>query len=953
MENTQALQAHRRNNRLFALLVMAIALLTYLSTVSPTVAFWDCGEYIGASHSLGIPHPPGNPLYVLLGRFFSMMLGFIREVAFRINLISVIAGGITAMLIYLIVVRASVSWLGVPDTTWKKVTVYLGGIVGGLFCAFGDTFWFSAVEASVYIPAMMVVALGTWLVLVWSQSTDPKRDRLLLFVAYLTFLGIGIHMFSMVAMAPLFLFIVIHDEQKRKNWQLWVTGILLASVIYNVSWFLWIGPITVVTTLVMSLMGGPAARQWRFCFWLSLFALLGYSVHLYIPIRSALRPMIDENHPANWDAFMQFLERKQYGSENMLARMFHRRGDLRTQFGIDGHMGFGGFHLTQFFKFSSLDTQRSLFADGWGQGMFKLIVYLIPTFFMIYGMRSLWEKNRKVAVLLIVLVVATTIGLVLFMNFADGTQAERRDYLMWVRHGKQGPMPTVHREVRIRDYFFTPGFMFLSMWMGVSATCLLHFLFTSSKQILRTGVAPALVVLFAISPALPFAQNYRENNRSNDWVPYDYAYNLLMSCEKGGILFTNGDNDTFPLWFLQEAAGIRRDVRIVNLSLLNTKWYIKQLKLIEPKVAISYSDEEIDRDVNHQLNPFKKDTPWRLPNAGINVMVPGREKKRALRVQDIMVLNIVDSNRWRKPIYFAVTVSNDNKMGLNPYLRMEGLVYRILPEKIPPRKRIDIERTLYMLDNVYRFRSLGDGSATLNETTHKLLSNYAAGFIQVALSLRDPLNKMKSEIQMLETGAVDSLDTADVDVADLLADKRSAYQDTLNIVVEKLDQCVALMPWDWRPRTLRHQVLIEHGRGEVAERRARQALEIEPHNAEYKKMLVQALEEQGKRREANTVLKDVLTMDKDPWFAYLTLARNYQEMGELDSALGVMRQFQQSHPGDQRAAAMIARIEQAKRNAAAIDTQAASTIDSSAESGSIGNTSKAPPLGPVMSKGGS
>ena len=905
MEQSALLSQHTRHNRFFALLVALGSLITYLLTVAPSVSFWDCGEYIGSAYSMGIPHPPGNPLYVLLGRFFTIILPFFNEVAFRVNLISVISGALTAMLMYLVVVRITLGWMGLPDTLWKRCVVYLGGCVGGFYVAFGSTFWFSAVESSVYIPAMLVVALGVWLSLVWAQSVSPDRDRLLLLIAYLCFLGIGVHMMAMMAMLPIFVFIVLWDRSKLNDWRLWVTVFLLGSVIYQVSAFLWMGPVTVAITFIMSTVEGPHKRRWRFCFWIALFALLGYSVHAYIPIRSALKPIIDENHPADWEAFLGFLERRQYGSENMFMRMFHRRGALATQFGIDAHMGFGGFHLTQFMKFSQLDTVRSLFADGLGQGYLKLLLYLTPTFLMLFGWSELYKKNKSMAIFLIFLVVATTIGLVFFMNFADGTRAELRDYRIWTQRGRQGPMPTVHREVRIRDYFFTAGFMFYGMWIGIAASLLMHRLFTSAREVLRTTVAPVVVVLFAVSPALPLVQNFTANNRTGDWIPYDYAYNLLMSCDKDGILFTNGDNDTFPLWFLQEAMGIRKDVRVVNLSLLNTLWYIRQLKELDPQVPISYSWEEIDV-LNHELNPFEKDTPIRTPLSGIRLTVPGRERQHALRVQDKMVLNIVDANRWRKPIYFAVTVSHDNKMGLDPYLRMEGLVYRVMPAVLDARERVDLDRTIYLLDNVYRYRGLGDGTLShLNETTHKLLSNYAAGYIQVALSMRDSLSRSQARVDALQKQTFDT--TLTVALRDSLAAQLGAlrvrYETDLEMVIVKLHQCVGLMPWDWRPRTLRHQFLIAHGRHDEAQMRMREALLVNPDHSDYLKMLAQALEEGGKQGEAAAVLRQALDAadDPEPWYTHLTLAQHFIESGLPESALAVMERFSDRNPNDQRA----------------------------------------------------
>ena len=138
-----------------------------------------------------------------------------------------------------------------------------------------------------------------------------------------------------------------------------MTVILSAVVIMvDVPKFIYTVSAVFIFNLVMMLMDVKNRKKWRFVFWISAFAILGFSSHLYIPIRSALNPIIDENHPATWQAFKDYLGRKQYGSEGMVERMFWRRGTWQHQFGVEGHMGYGGFHLTQFFHFSPLDTQN-------------------------------------------------------------------------------------------------------------------------------------------------------------------------------------------------------------------------------------------------------------------------------------------------------------------------------------------------------------------------------------------------------------------------------------------------------------------------------------------------------------------------------------------------------------------------------------------------------------------
>ncbi|MCL2183998.1 MAG: DUF2723 domain-containing protein, partial [Chitinispirillia bacterium] len=199
----------RRYNILSALFVFAVSLVVYLTTVAPSVALWDCGEYIAAGHSLGIPHPPGNPLFVLMMRVASMFFGFFEDIGYRMNFAVAIFSAVTAAVIYLVVVEAGKIIIGVPDTIYKKVALSVGGVVGGLFTAFGYTFWFSAVEMSVYNISMLNIAVCTLLMLLWAQSKKPDRDKLLVLVAFLGFLGIGLHMFTMIIFPSAFLFMVL------------------------------------------------------------------------------------------------------------------------------------------------------------------------------------------------------------------------------------------------------------------------------------------------------------------------------------------------------------------------------------------------------------------------------------------------------------------------------------------------------------------------------------------------------------------------------------------------------------------------------------------------------------------------------------------------------------------------------------------------------------------------
>jgi tetratricopeptide (TPR) repeat protein len=209
----------------------------------------------------------------------------------------------------------------------------------------------------------------------------------------------------------------------------------------------------------------------------------------------------------------------------------------------------------------------------------------------------------------------------------------------------------------------------------------------------------------------------------------------------------------------------------------------------------------------------------------------------------------------------------------------------------------------------------------LDETTQKLLSNYAASYIQLAYSMREPLTALQTQVEALGKLPADK-DTAGTKVGALLSQKKSDLDARLDLVISKLDQCVGLMPWDWRPRALRNEFLVGFKRAEEAERRMREALNVEPGNVEYLKMLSMALDAGNKKAEANKVLRQIMVLDKDPWRACATLARNFEEAGAFDSAVAVLKEFQDSHPGDRRAAGMISYYEgmKAKQAAPLVDT---------------------------------
>jgi len=354
----------------------------------------------------------------------------------------------------------------------------------------------------------------------------------------------------------------------------------------------------------------------------------------------------------------------------------------------------------------------------------------LPFLIGLIGMVHHYYRHWRHALSITGLFIMTGIAIVIYLNQED-------------------PQP------RERDYVYVASFFAFSIWIGMGLTALLEWIQEAMAGNRRLGrllgvVVTAGFVFFA--PLNLLAHNYHTHDRTGNYVAYDYSYNILQTCEPDAILFTNGDNDTFPLWFLQYVYDIRTDVRVVNLSLLNTSWYIKQLKNEQPIVPISLSDDEIDRiqivpwdsttlripvpaPVRERISTDLAQVEQLLPAAPeplseLRVLVTPTLFGQALRVQDYMILNIIHANKWRKPIYFAVTVSDDNKVNLDPYLRMDGLGFQLVPYQ--GQRHISAGELESNLFDEFQFRGLDDPEVYLNTNIKGLLQNYRAAFLRLA-----------------------------------------------------------------------------------------------------------------------------------------------------------------------------------------------------------------------------
>ncbi len=747
---------------IFLVLILCIAGGVYLYTMAPTVSFWDCGEFIAVAYALGVPHPPGTPFFAIFGRVWlllfkilSSILPISKEVAWHMNLSAVTSSLISLAFIYNIVLRLLKRWRQDENSTIP----YVGAFAACLTIAFTYTFWDNSLETEMYAPATAIALFLTWLALRWHESHEQKvnRNRLILFIFYLVFLTSGIHLTAFLVIVPLYIFILYAEKRFKRDIYFWLAGIFVvlgffAAYISSDSFFkpsLVLLALICVSAFIVQITYGDRYKNAVF-FWITvLVALIGFSPQLYLMVRADVltkqykagdvsAPKINECDPRTYQAFYDVLHRKQYEPMSVLPR--------RTQLEMNISSAQGYIEqIKTYLRYFSWQFVSEQFHQ-----LPRVLLLLIFYFFGLWGIYEHFKKDKKTFLLIFILFFMTSFAMMTYLN---------------LKFSPSDPNPAHNpREVRERDYFFHPGFAFFAIFLGIGFVTFLDWIKSYFRKINHAqNIGMGLIVLLAI---VPFATHIHDKNRYGNWIPRDYGYNMLACCEDNSVVFTNGDNDTFPLWFIQEVLGYKRSVIIANLSLINTDWYIKQLKYWG--APITFSDRIISR-----LMPF------RTPDGKI------------MLVKDIMVRHILANNagkeiddvdyiidqgqfahkflrnqKGKMTIYFATTVSNDNLEGFQPYLRLEGLVYRVVPDSsiqvTPIGIETDVEQTEDLfyrkmkytgifnpedypaLDQIIpdfeRRRKDGefiDYKVYKDENTRRLLVNYAAGLFALGFEYQN------------------------------------------------------------------------------------------------------------------------------------------------------------------------------------------------------------------------
>lgn len=874
-------------NIILGWIVFAIALITYSLTLEPTVSAWDCGEYISTSVKLEVGHPPGAPLFQMLGAFFAMFTSNVNEIAKMVNFMSALASAFTILCMFwtltnltkkLALKRGNIS-------EGKYIAILGSSIVGSLAYTFSDSFWFSAVEGEVYAMSSFLMALLFWLGLKWeSEIHTPRGHKWLILISFVVGLSFGVHILSLLVIPAI---VLLYFFKTYKNINAKTTAVAtVVSVVVLMFVFKFLFPFTLKFFSVSELffinsIGMPynsgsiiAAIILIALFYVGLnftrkknkvlmntlilsvlFIMIGFSSWMMLPIRANANTTINENDPSSARELLAYYEREQYGDANVFYDTYYSNSYKRQQdekrpykddkpkyekrngkYEIvntyknvvpnwsDKHKGFiprmvnpasekmyksiagipqnstrrptfkeniqfmmsfqFGYMYGRYFMWNFVGRQNDIqgnldiFNGNWISGISAIdearlgsqkklpsqvlenkgrnTYYFLPLILGIIGLlyQVKWDKENFFTLLLFF--AFTGFAIIFYTN----------------------PKPFEPRE---RDYAVVGSFYIFAIWIGFGVLALYEYLKNFANQKI-VAMAVSIVSLLAV-PTLMASQNWDDHDRSNRYTTHLNAQAYLESCDENAIMFTIGDNDTFPLWYMQEVEGIRTDIKLVNTSLFATDWYIDQMKRATYDAAPIPSQLQHDQykygtlDLAYSLeHPRFKDSVmtiknllrWIASDSDVTyvdtenntkekfyptnrIRIPVNKQKvlengivaqkdadkivpyiditiddRALFKNRILMLDILANNNWERPIYFTGGANADEEyIWLKDYLQLDGLAYKLVPIKTPieGKSMFDMGRidTDKMYANIQKWdwRNINDGEIYLDEQTKR------------------------------------------------------------------------------------------------------------------------------------------------------------------------------------------------------------------------------------------
>ena len=675
-------------------------LLLYVLTLAPTTAWWDASEYIATAHILGIPHPPGNPLFVVLGRAWSVLLApFGMPVAVRVNLLAAATSAAASGFFFYLVAHRVLATL-FDDRRFAL----LGAAASSLLGATTFTVWSqSNVNEKVYTLSVLIVAAVSWLAVRWKdRREEPEGARYLLAALYLMVLGTTNHMMSALPAPALVVFVLMTD------WRYVLRTHFLARAI----------PLIIV----------------------------GLSFNFVLPVRAELDPVINEGDPtceslasaavsiysggrAGCEMLSQNLTRAQYQPVPVTVR--------KAPFGDQFEM---------YFQYFDWQWSRGLNPSEHA-GTVRLPFTLLFGFLGFVGLFVAFRADRAIFAYLVTLTGTLTVGLVVYLNFRYGFSLAPE------------VVDRLQHEVRERDYFYIAGFLVWGVLAGMGLSWVWHRIAGWTNGARRYAAATPILLLATI----PLILNISWASRAGDYAARDWAHALLSSVEPYGVLFTNGDNDTFPLWYLQEVEGIRKDVTVVVGEYLRTDWYLGQLQdLTAPErqrpwaptdalAAEMYGEagmpsRSISALTRAQMDGvgtvrLSEDLTMNFP--GIAVQYPA---DMVLDRRQQLALTIIRDVLPERPVYFASAGGLMAELGLDRWGVRQGLAVKLEMRVLGGEAErgwvqgnptygsvwFDLDRSLTLYDDVYESRSIKDRPIWQDRSTLNIPWQYYALALQLA-----------------------------------------------------------------------------------------------------------------------------------------------------------------------------------------------------------------------------
>ncbi len=863
----------QKTNNLVGWFVFAIALVTYWLTMEETASYWDCGEFISVSYKLEVPHPPGAPLFLLIGRLFSFLsFGDVTKVAYWINFSSVLASAFTSLFLFWSIVLLGKKLMKVKFEELEGSNSWIlfgAGLVGSLAYTFCDSAWFSAVEAEVYAMSSFFTAIVVWAMLKWDVIEDESTaNRWLLFIFYMMGLSIGIHLLNLVTIPALAL-IYYFKKYKPTPWGVLAAMIVSLVIIFFINDIIIPGlpsiaasfevffvnslhlpfgsgaivfSFILLSALVWGIMYTQKNQKVIFNTFLNAtaFILIGYASYALVVIRSSYNPPIDENDPSDVMSYVSYLKREQYGSrpllygpyfssqaidqkegspnyrkgkdryeirdhkyeviyepnsQTILPRLYStdpdhiriyretlglREGEKPTfsdniKFMVQHQIGWMYVRYF-FFNFAGRESDiqnadwmgptqwfeklPTALAENKGRNNFFMIPFLLGLIGMFYQS----VNNTRNFVVVTLLFILMGVALVIYLNSP----------------------PTEPRE---RDYIYAGSYYAFCFWIGFAVIAMADVFKKFFSNARTAAIVATLIGLSA--PALMAKDGWDDHNRANRYFSVDSAINYLQSCAQNAILFTGGDNDTFPVWYAQEVEGVRTDMRVIVLSYYNTDWYIDQstrkaytsepfpytltsenykqsglndylpyyaksgIKQMDLKKFLElvktankgllhplYGGErnmlpskeiilQVDVDKVRRLNIVPKELDSLIvPQMILRVKGNGLEKK------DLAFLDVLATADWNRPLYVNQTSLSQFNIDLSRYVVMEGNAYRILPVLNPrPFNQLELVNTEVSVENMltkFQFRNLDDTNVYYNQDYRNFVLNHRSSFNSLA-----------------------------------------------------------------------------------------------------------------------------------------------------------------------------------------------------------------------------